>query len=120
MFEVLGPYAENNQDIFQCPSDSGPVKPDDEDHWLWDVFDSSQSDDRSQGRSFFEVEGQSFEYKGSSFGRKIEGKRRRELQKDNWKLSDILLMHDYDPFHGPRDIIGSRHALFADAHVEAF
>ena len=109
LFEILGPHAENNQDIFQCPSDNGPLPRDDDDQSL----DGSPS--KYEGKSYFEVEGQSFEYRGGS---RLRDKKRRQIIKDGWKMSEIILLYDFESFHGSGE--GSRNALFADTHVESF
>ena len=112
LFEILGPHAENNQSVFACPSDNGPLPRDDD----AGPTSTTTEEDKYAGKSYFDVEGQSFEYRGH----RLKDKKRRELVKDGWKMSDIILMYDYEAFHGPQGSEGSRNALFADIHVEAF
>ena len=88
MFQVLGPFIEQNQSVLACPSDS----------------------------TYYVQEGQSYEYRSH----RLAGKRRREFQADNHKLSEVLVMFDYEAFHGPEGTVGSRNALYADAHVATF
>ena len=112
LFDILGPHAENNQDIFRCPSDNGPL-PRDDDNGAQTVDDSPNKYD---GKSYFDVEGQSFEYRGRiGFHKQLANKKRRQVVKDGWKLSEIVLLTDYELFHG-----GGANALFADTHVESF
>ena len=111
LYDVLGPHAENNRSVFACPSDNGPLPPDDDGP---DTF--ATEEDKYEGRSYFEVEGQSFEYRAH----RLSDKKRRELVKDGWKMSEIILMYDYEAFHGAKGSEGARNALFADIHVEAF
>jgi hypothetical protein len=33
---------------------------------------------------------------------------------------EVPVIWDYDPVHGPPGIVGSRHALYADSHVDAY
>ncbi len=105
LFETLGPHAENNQDIFGCPSDNGPLPRDDDE----DV------DEKYAGKTYFEVEGQSFEYRGRVGFKQLANKKRRQVIKDGWKMSEIVLLTDYELFHGT-----GANALFADTHVESF
>ncbi len=101
MFDVLGPYAENNRSLFRCPGDNFFPQED---------LPSSVT----SGNSYFEVEGQSYEYRSFRFA----GKKRKELTADGRKLSEIVLMRDYEAFHGSEGAPGSRNELFADTHVE--
>jgi prepilin-type N-terminal cleavage/methylation domain-containing protein/prepilin-type processing-associated H-X9-DG protein len=66
--------------------------------------------------TFFMAEGQSYEYRSL----RLAGKRRKEFTADGKKLSEVLVMYDYEAFHGPEGSVASRNALFADAHVESY
>jgi prepilin-type N-terminal cleavage/methylation domain-containing protein len=65
---------------------------------------------------YFLQEGQSYEYR--SF--RLAGKKRKELSANGRKLSETMVMYDYEAFHGPEGTKGSRNALFADAHAGPF
>jgi prepilin-type N-terminal cleavage/methylation domain-containing protein len=107
MLAVLGPFMENNQDSLRCPSDTQSFE--------------------YKGKTYsslFQLEGQSYEYRRRHLWDKDKnkGKTRQQLQKENrtGKLSDYLVMYDYEPFHGQKEQIGSRNALFADCHADIF
>lgn len=93
ILEVLGPFMENNKATLACPSDS----------------------------VMFPVEGQSYEYRRGRLwdAEKNKGRTRKEIAKDR-KLSEFLVMHDYDHFHGAEGQQASRNALYADGHAEPF
>jgi prepilin-type N-terminal cleavage/methylation domain-containing protein len=38
----------------------------------------------------------------------------------NQPSGEVPVIWDYDPVHGPPGIVGSRHALYADSHVDAY
>ena len=61
---------------------------------------------------YFEREGISYEYPSL----RLAGKSTRELTQ-NRKLSDIVVLFDFEAFHGPTSEVGSRNQLFADGHV---
>lgn len=107
MLEVLGPFMENNQDSLRCPSDAK----------------SFEYQGKTYG-SLFDLEGQSYEYRRSRVWdeAKNKGKTRQQIQKENrtGKLSDFLVMYDYEPFHGVEEQVGSRNALYADCHADIF
>ena len=118
LFEVLGPHAENNQDIFRCPSDNGPLPRDDDDDDEDPAVGGASgaaAPNKYEGRSYFDVEGQSFEYRGRFGFEKIANKKRRQIIKDGWKTSEIVLLTDYELFHTQ-----GANALFLDTHVESF
>ncbi|MEM7315533.1 MAG: type II secretion system protein [Planctomycetota bacterium] len=66
--------------------------------------------------TYYLAEGQSYEYRSL----RLAGKRRKEFTADGRKLSEVLVMYDYEAFHGPEGSAASRNALFADAHVQAY
>lgn len=59
----------------------------------------------------YPTEGISFEYRSS----RLAGKTRVELMRNNRKLSEIVVLYDFESFHGEGP--GSRNQLFADGHV---
>jgi prepilin-type N-terminal cleavage/methylation domain-containing protein len=120
LLEVWGPFMEKSREVLECPSDT---------EYFNDEFPS-----------YFLGEGQSYEYadretradaRGNT--RTLAGHTRKELaaglRRENRdgtvtrtprKLSDIIVMYDYENFHGPEGSVESRNALFADAHVQPF
>lgn len=61
---------------------------------------------------FFAREGTSYEYPNM----RLAGRTMQELTQ-NRKLSEIVVLFDFEPFHGPAADVGSRNQLFADGHV---
>jgi prepilin-type N-terminal cleavage/methylation domain-containing protein/prepilin-type processing-associated H-X9-DG protein len=61
---------------------------------------------------FFAREGTSYEYPSM----RLAGRSTRELT-ERRKLSEIAVLYDFEPFHGPANDVGSRNQLFADGHV---
>ena len=111
LFETWGSFMENNQAVLECPGDTSGAFRDD-------------------GLSYYDAEGQSYEYQSV-----LAGFKRRQLIRvstderearllrwiaPNRKLSEVWVVVDYESFHGPEGAEASRNVLFADAHVEAF
>ena len=61
---------------------------------------------------FFVREGTSYEYPTM----RLAGRTTKELTQTR-KLSEIVVLFDFEPFHGPATDVGSRNQLFADGHV---
>jgi prepilin-type processing-associated H-X9-DG protein len=121
VLEVFGPYMERNQATLACPSDSA-------------YYRRGERDEPQL--SFYDKFGQSYEY----LAFRLAGKNRKEIVKrtrritqtnpdftterrtveTKIKLSEVLVMRDYSYFHGPKEHLGSRNALYADAHVEPY
>jgi prepilin-type N-terminal cleavage/methylation domain-containing protein/prepilin-type processing-associated H-X9-DG protein len=66
-------------------------------------------------REYFAAEGISYEYPSS----RLAGKTRRQLAKRR-PLHQVWVAFDFEHFHGPSGMEGSRNVLYADAHVAAF
>jgi prepilin-type N-terminal cleavage/methylation domain-containing protein/prepilin-type processing-associated H-X9-DG protein len=89
--ETLEKFIESSTRVFACPDDN----------------------------TFFPKEGVSYEYPAI----RLQGKTRDQVRRmgSSGELrpsAEVLLSHDYDPFHGGPDIPGSRNALYLDGHVE--
>ncbi len=86
--QVIGPYVENNRDIWKCPMD--------------DVY------------ALMPSVGISYEYRSSDFANNtlpfIENKLKRGS-------SQIWMCYDFGDFHGPPFTATSRNFVFADGHV---
>lgn len=113
LLEVLGPYMEQSGATLRCPSDSS-------------FYRKDEPDDPQL--SYFDKYGQSYEY---SLKRRFVWEQdgiltRREITRnprdpsERRKLSEITIMMDYSYFHGPKETVASRNALYADSHVEPF
>ena len=120
LYRVLGPYSENNQEMYRCPSDYGPLNPmtDVPDY----VFDDYQRPDGLQyqlGDSYADNEGLSYEY--PSF--RLEGRTRQDVldtRRGGVRGSgEVWIVYDFEPFHGSASENGSRNFLYLDGHVDA-
>ena len=60
----------------------------------------------------FSREGTSYEYRNS----RLAGRTTREVT-ERRKLSEVVVLFDFENFHGPEGTVGSRNQLFADGHV---
>jgi prepilin-type N-terminal cleavage/methylation domain-containing protein len=108
--EALGPYIEDSEGAFCCPSDL--------------LLDEPPHD------RYFDREGMSYEYDPDNdlvefdpMTLKRKGLTRQEVQEDQDQghLSSVLLATDYESFHGSKGQQGdgSRCVVFADGHAEA-
>jgi prepilin-type N-terminal cleavage/methylation domain-containing protein/prepilin-type processing-associated H-X9-DG protein len=102
--DVLGPFIEENVNVFHCPSDC------------------SYQNGTLPG-SYFSNEGLSYEYRWSRAASPYP-KTRVDLRL--WPFptgteqpsSEIYLVYDFEPVHAPPGSIGSHMFLYADGHVD--
>lgn len=108
LFDVLAPFCEKNSGIFICPSD----------------FLTPEYDDNGNLKPNFEYEtwhereGLSYEYPSVRF----ENRTRPEvLDKESGPVgtSELWIVYDFKPFHGPPGENGSRNYAYLDGHVDA-
>lgn len=115
LYTVLSPFIENNKGVFHCPSD----------------VPGAGSDSRTDGLSYFEGEGLSYEYPvdGSGWSEPVldisgKPKTRREYLRDHHgrdrASGEVRILYDFDHFHGPAKLAGSRWFLYCDGHVESY
>jgi len=135
LYKVLGAYAENNREMYLCPSDAGPLN---EDDWANYTYDKSSDLTRNEsdtagsttyfrpdglsyqpGDAYFNNEGLSFEY--PSF--RLEGRTRQdvlETRRGEVRGSgEVWVVYDYESFHGSPGTDGARNFLYLDGHVDA-
>jgi len=118
MCDVLKSQVSRQGEVFHCPADR-ILKPED-------------YSPRPTAETWYQWQGSSYEPRlGSSFvenGRWILSKENQHLLDParivTWEdlvgsASEIDLVHDYEPFHGPPGKAGARMALYADFHVDA-
>jgi len=118
LHKILADYGENNQEMYSCPSDYGPLRPSDK-----AVYDGYVREIDSQpyqpGDSYFANEGTSYEY--ASF--RLEGKTRQQALErrrgDTRGSGQVWIVYDFESFHGPPSVDGSRNFLYLDGHVDA-
>ncbi len=124
IYKVLGGYGENNQEIYRCPSDYGPLNSEDTAEYAFD--DTGQGDyvrpdggPLVPGDSYFANEGTSYEY--PSF--RLEGRTRQdvlETRRGETRASgEVWVVYDFESFHGSPSSDGARNFLYLDGHVDA-
>lgn len=99
IMSFLDPYVEKNQQTYNCPMDIGPG---------------------GGAPSYFVAAGISYEYLVVKII--ADGKPHTEVElegKRNMGSSQIQIMYDFLPFHGPSGVAASTNYLYADGHVEA-
>lgn len=88
---VLAPYTGETPQLFGCPDDY----------------------------QYYPVEGISYEYRALFFaGRTLPQVLTSPFSNIKRPSSEVLMMHDYGPFHGSLNQEGARNVLYADGHVE--
>lgn len=92
MVEVLAEFIEENKSIFACPED----------------------------QTYFKKEGISYEYPAIL----LAGKQIEEVMNIDQRFNltiqqeEVVIMYDFEPFHGQPGQPGSRHCLYGDGHVD--
>lgn len=125
LYKVLGAYSENNQEMYRCPSDFGPLNLDDI------AVDSETSEYVRQdylrpdglayqlGDSYFENEGLSYEYPSY----RLEGRTRQDVLEtrrgDIRASGEVWVVYDFESFHGSPGDDGARNFLYLDGHVDS-
>jgi prepilin-type N-terminal cleavage/methylation domain-containing protein len=111
--KVLGPYSEDNNEMFHCPSD---------------VY--YPNEDEPTDISYFHAEGLSYEYDrprlvpwDSATERYKPKTRQQALMSRNGteprSSSRVWIAYDFEPFHGPPGENGSQNYIYIDGHVDA-
>lgn len=105
IYEVLGPFCENNMQLFNCPSDY-----------------YTAPEDRPELRRFstnFEKEGSSYDYLSFFFA----GKTRPQVIKNPFLgrqgSTSVFIFFDAGNFHGEEGNPGARNFAFLDGHVSS-
>jgi len=104
--DVLKYELDGETAVFQCPNDL----PDD------------HRDPPNLGKSYFESEGSSYEYRTRFGGQTLDevSKRLRERFDTAVNENTIWIMRDYGNFHGEAGTLGARRYLYVDGHVADF
>jgi prepilin-type N-terminal cleavage/methylation domain-containing protein/prepilin-type processing-associated H-X9-DG protein len=114
LYKVLEVHVEESREIFHCPSDSLPQE-------------NAKEVNGILYETYFEQEGLSYEYPDS----KLANKTREQVRLDRRERDDgsityneqssgrVLVVYDFEPFHGPKGDSGSRNYLYLDGHVDA-
>ena len=116
--KVLGAYTENNREIYRCPSDYGPQQYN-EDRVAYDGYVRPDGNPYSNGDTYFENEGLSYEY--PSF--RLKGKNRQQVLEtrrgETRGSGKFWIVYDFESFHGSPGQDGARNFLYLDGHVDA-
>jgi prepilin-type N-terminal cleavage/methylation domain-containing protein/prepilin-type processing-associated H-X9-DG protein len=119
LYKVLADYGENNQEMYRCPSDYGPLNPRD-DIVVYDGYQRPYDDLPYQnGDPYYDNEGLSYEYPSY----RLEDKTRQqvlETRRGGTRGSgEVWIVYDFESFHGSPGDDGSRNFLYLDGHVDA-
>jgi prepilin-type N-terminal cleavage/methylation domain-containing protein len=118
LFTVLGPYIEHNQSVFRCPDDVIPVSP--------PTDPTAVDDPKLDGHTYFDAEGLSYDYPNllATEAGMNRGKTRVDYLKDRSgkprPSGTVTILYDFDDFHGPAKVEGSRWFLYCDGHVNSY
>lgn len=124
IYKILAGYTEDNQELYRCPSDYGPIDPEDVAEYTYDntgVNDYVRPDGAPfvVGDSYFANEGMSYEY--PSF--RLEGRTRQDVLEtrrgEQRGSGEVWVIYDFESFHGAPGENGSRNFLYLDGHVDA-
>ncbi|MGA2500564.1 MAG: prepilin-type N-terminal cleavage/methylation domain-containing protein [Tepidisphaeraceae bacterium] len=99
---VLQPYHKGAVKVFRCDSD---------------VIKAYAAGAPAGFTTYYEREGSSYQY-STRLSPGYSGQHLADLslaQNGNWQL--IVIMNDFEPFHGPAGTLGAMNCLFADNHV---
>jgi prepilin-type N-terminal cleavage/methylation domain-containing protein/prepilin-type processing-associated H-X9-DG protein len=118
--KVIGPFCENNQKVFICPSDLFRYKA------IGGTY-SSQQLLGWYGIASAATEGLSYEYGRNA--KVVSGRWTNPNQSGLWNMSmaqleagrgstHVLMVYDFDPVHGIQFSGVSRNYLYADGHLE--
>lgn len=112
LHEVLAPYADQSDGLFRCPSD---VERRD-----LVVPEGADPDDIKYDTTlgYYDVEGLSYDYPSIRFA----GKTRQEVlsfRGEQQSSSRVLIVVDFESFHGPKGSSGARNYLYLDGHVDS-
>lgn len=92
LVEAIAGYTETNDQLFRCPSDE----------------------------IFFSREGLSYEYPSWQLANKTRQQVRMSRWAGNERNSSLVwIVYDFEAFHGPEGLDGSRNFLYLDGHVDA-
>jgi len=104
--DVLSEEVGGDTGVFHCPNDQP----------------GGQREPPNNGRSYFDSEGSSYEYRTRFGGRTLDevAKRLRDRFDRAVGENTIWIMRDYDNFHGEAGQPGARRYLYIDGHVGDF
>ncbi len=119
IYKILADFGEGNQEIYQCPSDYGPLRSA-SDQAAYDGYERPfDAAPYQNGDSYFANEGLSYEY--PSF--RLEGKTRQQVLErrrgETRGSTEVWIVYDFESFHGSPGDNGSRNFLYLDGHVDA-
>ncbi|RIK80677.1 MAG: hypothetical protein DCC67_09105 [Planctomycetota bacterium] len=113
LYDVLAEYCEHNRELFRCPSDQ------------FVSTDEAKSADPgvSEVDTWFEREGLSYEYPTLLFVNLATGIGRTRQEVLDHPLAagsgTVMVVYDFQAFHGPAGENGSQNYAYLDGHVDA-
>lgn len=117
IYKVLAGYTEDNQELYHCPSDTGPMNPSTDVAIYEDYQRPFDGLPYAIGDSYFENEGLSYEYPSY----RLEGKTRLEVLEGRRggprSSSEFWVLYDFESFHGKPGETHARNFLYLDGHV---
>jgi len=113
LVEVLGPFCEDNDELFHCPGD---------------VY--YPNEDEPTDVSYFHAEGLSYEYDQTRFApwdsdthtykpKTIPQALMSRRENEPRSSSRVWVAYDYKPFHGTEGEDGAQNYIYLDGHVDA-
>ena len=103
IYDVLGPYCENNNELFHCPSDR--------------YIAPSDQPQLQVYSSYFAMEGTSYDYLSFFFAGKTLPQVLSEPHIARGGTTTVWIMFDAGNFHGPQGDSTARNFAFLDGHV---
>ena len=91
IYTVLESFVEGNEAVFACPSDS----------------------------KYQPTEGLSYEYPAGRLAKKTRQQVLRDSRGNVLPSATVWVAYDFEDFHGPKGMTGSRNFLYVDGHVDA-
>jgi prepilin-type N-terminal cleavage/methylation domain-containing protein len=108
IYEALAPELGHQREVFKCPADRL----------------RTSLEDRPSRDTYYASLGTSYEWDVFHNGKRTNQTywtRPEHVEVDRglgWQVSEVVLMNDYEAFHGGKDTRGSMVYLFADLHVD--
>jgi len=117
IYKVLGGFSENNQGIYQCPSDYGPLNPT-TDVAVYDGYERPfDGAEYVVGDPYYINEGLSYEYPSY----RLENKTRQQVLEsrrgETRSSTQFWVLYDFESFHGSPGEEHARNFLYLDGHV---
>jgi prepilin-type N-terminal cleavage/methylation domain-containing protein/prepilin-type processing-associated H-X9-DG protein len=108
--EVLAPFCEKSVDLWRCPSD----------HYEPSESDLATNPELVAVETYFDKEGLSYGFNPRLYDLStLTGRTRQEVLDGPFGSTNILVVHDFRPFHGSPGDDGAMNFAYLDGHVDA-